>query len=120
MRMARPRKTDLEKRTERIGIRLTQAERAALELSASSLGLCAADFVRSRALGYRIGQRADREAMARIATALIRLGNNLNQIARHMNTGRDAPAYLPELISRIDRELDRLYDTRDHESGPVL
>jgi hypothetical protein len=75
--------------------------------------LTAAEFMRRCTLGYPIAARQeDRMAEARLASALIRLGVNLNQIARHMNAGRSAPAYLEELILRIDRHLDELYGPR--------
>lgn len=114
--MVRPKKPPAERRSEPLGIRLTVAERAQLELSASTLGMTVAEFIRRRALNYRMPQgRPDRQVTAVLATALIRLGVNLNQIARHMNAGRAAPEYLPNLIARIDRALERLYDPRDHE-----
>lgn len=119
--MVRPVKSPAERRDARIGIRLTPAERAELELHASAYGITAAEFIRSRSLGYRLpATRAGERELARVGTALIRLGVNLNQIAMHMNAGRGAPDYLAHLIARIEAELDKLYDTGDHEGRPVL
>jgi len=119
--MVRPLKSPAERRDTQLNLRLTAAERAELELYASAFGITAAEFVRSRTLGYRLpATRARERELARVGTALIRLGVNLNQIAMHMNAGRGAPDYLAHLIARIEAELDKLYDTGDHDGRPVL
>jgi len=119
--MARPTKAPEERRDGQLGVRLTVAERARLEHTAAAHGLTMAEFMRRRALGYRLpANAAAQQHTARAATALIRLGVNLNQIARHMNTGRGAPPHLSALIDRINGELDRLYGPGDNGGGPVL
>jgi Bacterial mobilisation protein (MobC) len=49
-----------------------------------------------------------------VAAALLRLGVNLNQIARHMNAGRGAPPDLSALIARINALLDGIYGPGDN------
>ncbi|PJN94192.1 hypothetical protein CNY89_15975 [Amaricoccus sp. HAR-UPW-R2A-40] len=64
----------------------------------------------ARARHPATGRRGRAAHRAALATALLRLGVNLNQIARHMNAGRAAPSYLPALIEDIRRHVERLVD----------
>lgn len=112
--MVRPKKTSEERRDDVVGVRLTAQERAELDRFAGYYGLSVSEFMRRRALGYRLpAGEIERRQRAAVMTALMRLGVNLNQIAHHMNAGRGAPANLSALsalIARIDTEMDRLYD----------
>jgi hypothetical protein len=119
--MARPKKAPEERREDVLGVRLTAREREALDSTAAAYGLTAAEFMRRRSLGEKLPARvAARQQTAAVATALIRLGVNLNQIAHHMNAGRPAPQYgLQALIARIDAELDRIYGPGS-ESGKIV
>lgn len=113
--MARPKKSTNEKRGDRLGIRLTTAELVHLEEIAGGLGLTVAEFVRRRACGYRIpSPPIGSPVNAAAATALIRLGVNLNQIARVLNTTGELAPGLPALLARIEGELDRLYGPASH------
>jgi hypothetical protein len=79
---------------------LTEAERAELETRVRATGLTMSEFVRRRALGVPLPASAgDQRTRALLATALLRLGVNLNQIAHHMNAGRSEAFFLPELIT---------------------
>lgn len=113
--MARPTKSAKEIRGDRLGIRLTTAELVHLEQIAGGLGLTVAEFVRRRACGYRIpSPPLGSPVNAAAATALIRLGVNLNQMARILNTTGELAPGLPALIARIEGELDRLYGSPAH------
>ena len=91
---------------------LTLRERAELEQRATTFGLTVSEFVRRQTLGRPLPAHvAEQQTRATLATALLRLGINLNQITRHMNAGRFAPYHLPELINDIRGHVDRL--TRD-------
>ena len=86
-------------RSSRLFVRLTDEERASLEREAHAAGLTLSDYVRSRVIRHR-GPNP-RSAMARAARTsflamspplfaeLSRIGNNLNQLARAFNRGRD-------------------------------
>ncbi|MCE7030989.1 plasmid mobilization protein [Jiella avicenniae] len=92
-----------------MAVMLTVEERAQIETAAEALGLSVSEFVRRRSLGHRMpASRTGEDNRAVLATALLRLGVNLNQIAKHMNAGRSAPPHLPELIATIDRHVERL------------
>lgn len=88
---------------------LTVEERAHIESAAAASGLSVSEFVRRRSLGYRMPvSRSAEQGRDLLATALLRLGVNLNQIAKHMNAGRAAPDHLSELIAVIDEHVARL------------
>ena len=82
-------------RPHRAILRLTAKERATLEARATAAGLSVASYLRTAALGTS-GPRArrrptiDREALMTATAELNRVGNNLNQLARAINQGRDA------------------------------
>jgi hypothetical protein len=113
--MARLKKAPEEKREDRLNPRLTTAERAEIERHAAILGISPSDFMRRRSLSYRLpAALAVQRHVAALAVALLRLGINLNQIARHMNAGRGAPPDLAALIARIDALLDQIYGSGDN------
>ena len=71
--------------------------------------------MRCRSVGYRLpAALAVQRHVAALAVALLRLGVNLNQIARHMNAGRGVPPALFALIDRIDAILDEIYGPGDN------
>lgn len=110
--MARPKKSPDDLRADPLHVMLTMQERAELEQRASIFGLSVSEFVRRQTLGRPLpASVAEQKTRATLATALLRVGVNLNQIATRMNAGRDAPFYLPELITEIRGHVDRL--TRD-------
>lgn len=113
--MARPKKSPDTLRDVRTAVMLTAEERAQLEQRAAAYGLHLSEYVRRQTLGRPLpASVAEQHSRAVLATALLRLGVNLNQIARHMNAGRFAPPHLPHLIEDIRGHVERL--SRD-ESG---
>ena len=117
--MARPKKDPQERRDAPYPIRFTLPERAAIERHAQALGLITAEFVRRRALGYRLPPpTSDQAAMESLAAALIPIGNNLNQLARAANAGRLLPHSVEELTDRITALLDGYYGASDHKRRP--
>ena len=113
--VARPKKSPDDLRDVRTAVMLTERERAELEQRASAYGLSLSDFIRRQTLERALpASVAEQRTRAVLATALLRLGVNLNQITRHMNAGRSPPFHLPDLINDIRGHVDRL--TRD-ESG---
>lgn len=105
----RPRKTNADRRSEHIRIRVRPDERAVIEQRAASTNLPLSEFVREQAISGRVLVRQFNTLSAVDRHALARLGSNLNQIARACNaTGdttraRNIEAYLEELRRFIDR-----------------
>src|SRR5258708_6579697 len=113
--MARPRKTPEEKREDPLNPPLTTAERAEIARNAAILGVSPSEFVRRLSLNSPLPAAwAVQRHVAALAVALLRLGVNLNQIARHMNAGRGAPPDLSALIARIEALLDDIYGPGDN------
>ncbi len=83
----RPKKTG-PRRTARLEVVLTPAEKAEMVQTAQSAGLSVGELVRRRVLGRPVRSKTDAEARR----SLRRIGGNLNQIARRLNTAAGAPA----------------------------
>ena len=82
--MARPRLGESERRTRTIGVRVTGAEEAELRGRAQAARLSMGSYMRRRALGQRVRMAAELRELNRI-------GVNLNQMARAMNSGAVSP-----------------------------
>jgi hypothetical protein len=84
--------SDKRQRGHTVTVRLTRDERANLDALSSRSGLSAGAFIRAAAFGDA-GPRAqrrppvDHKALRQLLGECGRIGNNLNQIARHLNTG---------------------------------
>ena len=109
----RKRLPEAQQRSERVMFRLSAAERAALDARATSAGLTFTDYARGVLLEAQtaLPTRQHVEDVrtspehAAFVVQLIRLGNNLNQIARAVNQDRASfsdMAALGSLVARID------------------
>jgi len=107
--MGRPKLSPQDKRDSRVQTMFTMQERAELEARAEAVGLTLSEFVRRRTLGVPLPpQSADRQTRDKLATSLLRIGVNLNQITKHMNAGRHAPPELPAIVATINTHLQIL------------
>src|SRR3984957_538277 len=109
--MSRPQKS--EPRCKQLNLSLTEREFADIETRAAALGMRAVHF--SRALLFETGRRSKTTSKRRlqaqkerdnhyrlIHSQHVRLGNNLNQIARHANTvGGPVPPDLEPLLNDV-------------------
>ena len=88
----KPHSSSKRQRTKGAMVRLTPVESAALHDRARRAGLSTGAYLRACALGDS-GPRAkrapplNRELLGDALASLNRVGNNLNQIAKHLNTG---------------------------------
>ncbi|KJS38572.1 MAG: hypothetical protein VR74_05220 [Hyphomonas sp. BRH_c22] len=81
------RKPDAEARRSILRVYLTPAERAHIDSCVARLGgMTLADFVRRRVMSYPV-PRARTADEAELIRALQKVGTNLNQLARSVNTG---------------------------------
>ena len=99
--MARPRLGEEERRTRTVGVRVTEAEAAELRERAQAARLSMGAYLRRRALGQRVRMAAERRLGAAELRELNRIGVNLNQMARAMNSGAAAPAGTREAVERV-------------------
>ncbi len=97
-------KENKERRSAWIKIRVTPDEKRLIESKASAQGQTVTDFLRQRALDYRLRQSPlEKERIRQLA----RIGSNMNQIARWANTYKKR-AEAVEVITRLillEREL---------------
>ena len=85
--MARPRLDDEERRARTVGVRVTAAEAAELRERAQAARLSMGAYLRRRALGQRVRMAAELRLGAAELRELNRIGVNLNQMARALNSG---------------------------------
>ena len=97
-------KENREKRSAWIKMRVTPDEKKLIESKASAQGQTVTDFLRQRALDYRLRQSPlEKERIRQLA----RIGANMNQIARWANMYKKR-AEAVEVITRLillEREL---------------
>ncbi len=97
-------KENKERRSALIKMRVTPDEKKLIESKASAQGQTVTDFLRQRALDYRLRQSPlEKERIRQLA----RIGSNMNQIARWANTYKKR-AEAVEVITRLillEREL---------------
>ena len=97
-------KENKERRSAWIKMRVTPDEKKLIESKASAQGQTVTDFLRQRALDYRLRiSPLEKERIRQLA----RIGSNMNQIARWANTYKKL-AEAVEVITRLillDREL---------------
>ena len=111
--MGRPKLSPEQRRDVQTTVLFTIEERAELEARARAVGLSLSEYIRRRTLGVPLPpQSADREARDKLATSLLRIGVNLNQMTKHLNAGKPVPHSLPSLLDHVRLHLSRL----DHES----
>jgi hypothetical protein len=108
--MARPKQSSTDNRTERLTVRLRVDERVALDDRARRVGLSASEFTRAAALGAEIGAMQSPSLVdPELIRAINRIGVNLNQIARSLNSGIGmVPAALADTLAQVNAYLDRV------------
>lgn len=84
-----------------IKLRVTPAEKEAIALKAATQGQTVTDFIRQRALGYRLRQTPlEKEHVRQLA----RIGANLNQLARWANVHKNRAEALDVLTALVSLE----------------
>lgn len=112
--MARPKKGPLERRASRLTLYLTQFELANLEARAREADRQTAAYARDALMKGKVIVRRS-VANDRLLAALTRIGVNLNQLTRHVNSRRQISssafhrlttmlARIDDLTSRVDRD----------------
>lgn len=111
--MARPPLPIEDRRDVHIHVRATVAEALQLERDAATFGISIPELLRRGGLRKRILPKRS-EIDLHMVSVLHGLANNVNQIARHANAGRDLPAdsVLAELSGRVLCILDEVYGPR--------
>ncbi|WP_374203160.1 MobC family plasmid mobilization relaxosome protein [Streptomyces sp. ST2-7A] len=116
-RAPRPRLRRHAQRDQVRSVRLTPDELRAVQHAASSVGLTTAGFLADAAVAvaraqhgpgsWLVDQRGLVEELMTATAHLARVGNNLNQVARALNSG-GRPAFLDDAVARVVRATDRV------------
>ncbi|MFL1707444.1 plasmid mobilization protein [Campylobacter sp. MOP7] len=96
-------------RINKISLRLTDNEMNLLETNASLCGLNKSAFVRDVLLKAKPPIHKFDKAMV---NQLSRVGNNLNQIAKHVNISRTIDRMVLKQILDVNKKLDNLIDKK--------
>ncbi len=112
----RPKKAEHEKRNARLpAVRLTTAERIDLELKADTAGLELSDWVRRQLTAVSVKRPKIAPSDASLITELNRIGNNVNQIARQLNRGRE---HDPDDLDQVMFQLNAVLENMMARYGP--
>lgn len=115
-------KSQKDTRTAWIKLRVTPAEKEAIIAKADSQGQTVTDFIRQRALDYRLRQTPlEKERVRQLA----RIGANLNQLARWVNIHKSRAEVIDVLVALVslERELRDTAlppDSPDIEDAPCI
>jgi hypothetical protein len=103
--MARPKKDDDAKREHIVSLRCTEAEHTALAERAAAVGMTQSEYLRHMAVAGRVVVKHT-QTDTELTTELRRIGVNLNQIARVLNTlPTGAPPALMDTLQHLQRVL---------------
>ena len=105
--MARPKKDPSHRRTEQVNVALSPPEITTITEKAAKANTNVTAFVRAAALGKSVTVTQSQAVDFETRQELRRIGNTLNQIAKHMNAGRDG---MPASLERACTELNQLFD----------
>ena len=95
------------KEPKQISFRVSQEEFKRLEEMAEQLGMTVPAFCKAKAQGAKIkAPKIDRQGAFQIASELRRIGVNVNQIAKHLNSGLNVPK---GQINALQEELSKLW-----------
>lgn len=99
------------KRTAVVQFRVTAEEKERLERAADALGLTLSEYVRIKATGDESplaspALRPEPPGVYELRRELGSIGNNLNQIARRLNTNGE---HIPDQLASAARHLDEIF-----------
>ncbi|GAA4502960.1 plasmid mobilization protein [Gluconacetobacter tumulicola] len=101
------------KKTANVRVRMTPSEESMIRQNAGSRG--ASGFIRRCLLDYQASGPALRDDIVAIRSELSAIGNNLNQIAKKLNSGHELAGELyteiealPELRGKLNAILSRV------------
>lgn len=111
--MARPKKENELKHTHRIYLRLTDTEYEIVSANAKDANLSLAEYVRKQVMNQKITIKyeivADLPELKKLISEFGKIGSNLNQIARHFNSGG---IHSQEMRKSINQNLARIYEMK--------
>ena len=111
--MARPKKDKELRHKHQIMLRLTDTEYEIISESAKAAHLPLAEYVRKQVMKQKITAKyeivADLPELKKLVAEFGKIGSNLNQIARHFNSGG---IHSQEIRKAIDQSVARIYEMK--------
>ena len=111
--MARPKKEKELKHTHRIYLRLTDTEYEVISTNAKNANLTLAEYARKQLMGKKVIVKyelvADLPELKKLIAEFGKIGSNLNQIARHFNSGG---IHSQEIRKAINQSIARIYEMK--------
>lgn len=111
--MARPKKEKELRHNHQIMLRLTDTEYEILSESAKSSNLPLAEYVRKQVMKQKVITKyeivADLPELKKLIAEFGKIGSNLNQIARHFNSGG---IHSQEMRKAINQNITRIYEMK--------
>lgn len=120
IKVARPRKNDIEKRTVQVNIRLTKNEAERADKYATASGLSPANRIRQKVFTGKFPVMKASPLEGEIYRDLKRIGVNLNQGTHRLNLGDVPKDYLVlqnELLTIMNRIIKLLIHDRQSDQG---
>lgn len=114
--MGRPAVNEEEKRIVQVNIRLTVAENERVANSAEASAMTPANRIRQKIFTGKFPQVKVSPVTAAMYRELHKIGVNLNQIAKHMNAGRQ-PNFIG-VITELSRQQTAILQYLIHDSRP--
>jgi len=105
--MPRPRKPDPDRKSTRLAVRLSPAERLHIEQAAHDAGLSASGYIRARLLQGRLALTQRRSLDHAAFDQIRRIGVNLNQLTRLAHQNGKMPAGLSRVCKAVEDILIR-------------
>lgn len=111
--MARPKKEKELKHNHRIYLRLTDTEYEIVAANAKAANLSLAEYARKQIMNKRVIVKyelvADLPELKKLIGEFGKIGSNLNQIARHFNSGG---IHSQEMRKAINQSIARIYEMK--------
>ena len=111
--MARPKKDGQLRHTHQIMLRLTDTEYEIVAENAKSANLTLAEYARNQIMNKKVTVKyeivADIPELKKLIAELGKIGSNLNQIARHFNSGG---IHSQEMRKAINQSIARIYEMK--------
>lgn len=111
--MARPKKEKELKHNHRIYLRLTDTEYEIVAANAKAANLSLAEYARKQIMNKRVIVKyelvADLPELKKLISEFGKIGSNLNQIARHFNSGG---IHSQEMRKAINQSIARIYEMK--------
>ena len=111
--MARPKKENALRHKHQIMLRLTDTEYEIVSESAESAHLPLAEYVRKQVMKQKVTAKyeivADLPELKKLIAEFGKIGSNLNQIARHFNSGG---IHSQEMRKAINQSIARIYEMK--------